>query len=139
MKRAHTFYETMGNAATNQDYSFKHWMGTLLFAPLLLLFYDLDSSVASFLMIYSVYFLFSLIFSLPVFILHYFILTILIARQVNPWLSKTILIVLTILGIVGVITVIACIDRDILYSLFFISFNNWYYIKNKKKPGVVYA
>ena len=103
MKRAHTFYETMGNAATNQDYSFKHWMGTLLFAPLLLLFYDLDSSVASFLMIYSVYFLFSLIFSLPVFILHYFILTILIARQVNPWLSKTILIVLTILGIVGLL------------------------------------
>src|SRR5687768_17193549 len=96
----------------NQNYSIKHWYGTLSLAPFILLFMGESyfsfsiESIKDFLGLYIVFFIFSLAISFPVFIIHNVALSIFISKQTNSIVTKVILISLTVVGIMGILLVL---------------------------------
>ena len=102
---------TYKHLTMNRNYSFKHWLTTLFFAPFLLTLYELlfnpiKGQMVGLLEVYPVTLVFSLFFSLPTFIIYYFVFLHLIKKHTNPALTKLILISFTVFGIVTTETLI---------------------------------
>lgn len=87
----------------NWSYLFKHWFGTLLFAPfvfeLFCIISERSNSVVGLIEVYPITFIFSLIFSAPTYILYGIIYFYLSKKEIAIKYSKTILILFTSLSI----------------------------------------
>ena len=88
----------------NRFYAFKHWILTLIIAPLFLVAYQIylaypDVELKGIFEIYPVQLLFSILFSIPTFIIYYLIFSFLIREEFNPFFTKLILIGWTAFGI----------------------------------------
>lgn len=95
----------------DQNYLIKHWLTTLILAPFLLWLYEIIFSPISGLVVglfevYPITFIFSFLFSLPTVIVYLLIFKLLIKQNINPALSKIILISLTVIGITSTILII---------------------------------
>lgn len=95
----------------NQNYAIKHWLTTLLLAPFLpsvyeLIFKPISGQVVGLLEVYPITLVFSFFFSLPTLFIYFFIFKKLIKQNVNPVLTKLILISLTVIGITTTILLI---------------------------------
>jgi hypothetical protein len=87
----------------NWSYLFKHWFSTLIIAPftfeLIGLIYKTSNSVVGLVEVYPITIIFSIIFSIPTYILYGIIYYLLARKEVSIKKSKTILIFLTTLCI----------------------------------------
>lgn len=89
---------------TNNPYPFKHWITSLVLGPLIefiyALFYNsyfkLNTDIIS---MYIMYFIFGLVFSLPVFVLYVILFNVLIKKIVSVIMIKTLLNLLTIISV----------------------------------------
>lgn len=87
----------------NWSYLFKHWFGTLLLAPFVYELFNLmkvnSNRVIGLVEIYPITFIFSLIFSIPTYIIYGFIYYFLARKEISIVKSKIILLQFTILSI----------------------------------------
>ncbi len=95
----------------NKNYAIKHWLTTLLLAPFLpsvyeLIFKPISGQVVGLLEVYPITLVFAFFFSLPTLVIYFLIFKMLIKQNVNPVLTKIILISLTVTGITTTILLI---------------------------------
>ncbi len=87
----------------NWSYLFKHWFGTLIISPFVYELFNLmkvnSNRVIGLVEIYPITFIFSLIFSIPTYIIYGFIYYFLARNGVSIMKSKIILLLLTVLSI----------------------------------------
>ena len=105
----------------NRNYLFKHWLTTLILAPFMAAFYEFltnttKGQINGLLEGYATIFIFSFFFSLPTFLIYYFVFSFLIKQNTNPSLTKVILISLTVIGIAATIFIIGgSMTRPLIY------------------------
>ena len=95
----------------NENYPLQHWLTTLLFAPFLPSIYEsivgpISGEINGLLDIYLISVVFSFVFSLPTFVIYYFVFWSLSKRNISPIAMKFILIILTVIGIISTILLI---------------------------------
>ncbi|WP_338378118.1 hypothetical protein [uncultured Flavobacterium sp.] len=87
----------------NWSYLFKHWFGTLIISPFVYELFNLmkvnSNRVIGLVEIYPITFIFSLIFSIPTYIIYGFIYYFLARNEVSIMKSKIILLLFTVLSI----------------------------------------
>jgi hypothetical protein len=87
----------------NWSYLFKHWFGTLIISPFVYELFNLmkvnSNRVIGLVEIYPITFIFSLIFSIPTYIIYGFIYYFLARKEISIVKSKIILLQFTILSI----------------------------------------
>ncbi|WP_298394233.1 hypothetical protein [Flavobacterium sp.] len=134
----------------NWNYLFKHWFGTLVFAPfifdLFCLFDENLANIAGLIEVYPITLIFGLLFSLPTYILYGIIYYYLANKEVSILYSKITLIVFTTLSILitfnivfharepigGYVYAITSIILGILLKLNFKNDNNKLNYQNKR-------
>ena len=106
----------------NQDYLFKHWLATLVFAPFLTSAYTNilkipNELIVDLLDIYPAALLFSIFFSLPTFLVYFLIFRLLIKHDMTPGATKVILIALTVLGIsMTILTLVGSLSATLIFG-----------------------
>lgn len=87
----------------NWSYLFKHWFGTLIISPFIYELFNLmkvnSNRVIGLVEIYPITFIFSLIFSIPTYIIYGFIYYFLARKEISIIKSKIILLQFTVLSI----------------------------------------
>ena len=87
----------------NWSYLFKHWFGTLIISPFVYELFNLmkvnPNRVIGLVEIYPITFIFSLIFSIPTYIIYGFIYYFLARKEISIIKSKIILLQFTVLSI----------------------------------------
>ena len=87
----------------NWSYLFKHWFGTLIISPFIYELFNLmkvnSNRVIGLVEIYPITFIFSLIFSIPTYIIYGFIYYFLARKEISIVKSKIILLQFTVLSI----------------------------------------
>ena len=124
----------------NQNYLFKHWLSTLVLAPFLpsvygLIFKPISGQIVGLLEVYPITLIFSFLFSLPTLLVCFFVLRLLIKRDINPVLTKFILIVLTVIGIATTIFIIGgSLSATLIFAYSLASIITGCIIRIKLKP-----
>ncbi|MBO9562141.1 MAG: hypothetical protein J7621_05175 [Niastella sp.] len=108
-----------------QGYLFKHWLTTLLLAPLMpsvyeFIFVPISGEIIELVDLYPVVFFYSLFFSLPTLIVYYIVFRLLNKGHVHPLLAKAILIGMSIAGIC---TTLLILGRGRLTETLILSFS----------------